>query len=52
VLLNNDGKTLLNKPTDYQNGHDPKVYQAFLECGLEAFKQLQKDGSGERLGIK
>jgi thiol:disulfide interchange protein len=52
VLLNNDGKTLLNKPTDYQNGHDPKVYQAFLECGLEAFKQLQKEGSGERLGIK
>ena len=52
VLLNNDGKTLLNKPTDYQNGHDPKVYQAFLECGLEAFKQLQKEGSGERLGTK
>jgi thiol:disulfide interchange protein len=52
VLLNNDGKTLLNKPTDYQNGHDPKVYKAFLDCGLEAFKQLQKEGSGERLGIK
>jgi len=52
VLMNNDGKTLLNKPTDYANGHDPKVYQAFLDCGLEAFKQLQKDGKGERLGIK
>jgi thiol:disulfide interchange protein len=52
VLMNNDGKTLLNKPTDYTNGHDPKVYQAFLDCGLEAFKQLQKEGSGERLGIR
>ncbi len=52
VLMSNDGKTLLNKPTDYANGHDPKVYQAFLDCGLEAFKQLKKEGGGEQIGLK
>ncbi len=40
VLMHHDGKTLLTEPTDYQRGHDPKVYQNFLECGLTAFKQL------------
>lgn len=52
VLMHNDGKTLLNKPTDYANGNDPKVYKAFLECGLEAFKQLNQGGKGDRLGLK
>ncbi len=52
VLMHHDGKTLLNKPTDYANGNDPKAYKAFLDCGLEAFERLNKDGSGERLGLK
>jgi len=52
VLMHHDGKTLLNKPTDYTNGHDPKAYKAFLDCGLEAFKRMNKDGSGERIGVK
>jgi thiol:disulfide interchange protein DsbD len=52
VLMHNDGKTLLNKPTDYTNGNDPKVYKAFLDCGLETFKRLRQEeaGGGERLG--
>lgn len=41
VLMHNDGKTLLNKPTDYQNGHDPVVYKAFLDCGYETFLSLK-----------
>ncbi len=52
VLMHNDGTTMLTKPSDYAQGHDPAVYKAFLECGLEAFKQMKKDGSGERLGAK
>ncbi|MFN0174613.1 MAG: protein-disulfide reductase DsbD family protein [Saprospiraceae bacterium] len=52
VLMHHDGKTLLNKPTDYANGNDPKAYKAFLDCGLEAFERLNKDGAGERLGVK
>ena len=52
VLMHHDGKTLLNKPTDYANGNDPKAYKAFLDCGLEAFEKLKNKGSGERLGAK
>lgn len=52
VLMHHDGKTLLNKPTDYANGSDPKAYKAFLDCGLETFKRLNSEGSGERLGAK
>jgi len=52
VLMHHDGKTLLNKPTDYTNGSDPKAYKAFLDCGLETFKRLNSEGSGERLGAK
>lgn len=50
VLMHHDGKTLLNKPTDYTNGNDPKVYQAFLDCGLQAFEQLKNEKGGERIG--
>lgn len=53
VLMHYDGKTLLNKPTDYTNGHDPVVYKAFLDCGLDAFKRLsQQNNGGERIGAK
>lgn len=52
VLMHHDGKTLLNKPTDYANGNDPKAYKAFLDCGLEAFKRMEKEGSGERIGVR
>jgi thiol:disulfide interchange protein DsbD len=52
VLMDNDGKTLLNKPTNYDEGKDPVFYKAFLDCGLETFKQLKKPGNGERLGLK
>ena len=52
VLMHHDGKTLLNKPTDYANGNDPKAYKAFLDCGLEAFKRMNTDEGGERIGAK
>jgi thiol:disulfide interchange protein DsbD len=54
VLMHHDGKTLLNKPTNYDQGKDPKFYQSFLECGLDAFKliQQQESGGGERIGLK
>jgi len=50
VLMHHDGKTLLNKPTDYPNGHDPKVYKAFLDCGLENFKRMNEGKFEERIG--
>ncbi|MFN0034704.1 MAG: protein-disulfide reductase DsbD family protein [Saprospiraceae bacterium] len=52
VLMHHDGKTLLTKPTDYPNGHDPKAYKAFLDCGLDAFERLKKDEGGERMGLQ
>ncbi len=36
VLMDNDGKTLLNNPTPYTP--DVKEYEAFLDCGLKTFK--------------
>jgi thioredoxin-related protein len=50
VLMHHDGKTLLNKPTDYANGNDPAVYKAFLDCGLESFKRVNEEKYGERIG--
>lgn len=50
VLMHNDGKTLLNKPTDYTNGHDPVVYKAFLDCGLDAFQDLKNKEEKELIG--
>ncbi|MBL7802835.1 MAG: thioredoxin family protein [Saprospiraceae bacterium] len=41
VLMHNDGTTLLNQPTDYQKGHEPDVYKAFLDCGYNAFLSLK-----------
>jgi thiol:disulfide interchange protein DsbD len=52
VLMHNDGKTLLNKPTDYANGNDPVVYKAFLDCGLAAFRQLKEKEGKELIGAK
>lgn len=52
VLMHNDGKTVLNKPTDYANGHDPNVYKAFLDCGLENFKRVNEEKYGERIGAR
>ena len=46
VLMHHDGKTLLNKPSDYATGHNPKVYKAFLDCGIANFKQITADGGG------
>ena len=48
VLMHHDGKTLLNKPTDYPGGHNPQAYKAFLDCGFEAFQRL-KDKEGKEL---
>jgi thiol:disulfide interchange protein len=42
VLMDNDGKTLLNRPTDYNGGKEVAAYSAFLQCGLDAFKSLKK----------
>lgn len=36
VLMDNDGKTLLNKPVAFTP--DVEAYKAFLDCGLAAFK--------------
>lgn len=52
VLMHNDGKTLLNKPTDYREGHDPKVYKAFLDCGYETFQQLAAQENKGLIGAK
>jgi thiol:disulfide interchange protein len=52
VLMHHDGKTLLNNPTDYANGHDPSAYKAFLDCGLENFKRVNENKSGERIGLR
>lgn len=41
VLMHHDGKTLLNKPTDYQYGGNPVAYKAFLDCGYETFLSLK-----------
>jgi len=47
VLMHNDGKTLLNKPTDYTNGNDPVAYKSFLDCGFDAFQRLKnEEGKG------
>lgn len=40
VLMHHDGKTLLNQPRGYTP--DVDEYRSFLECGLEAFVQLQE----------
>lgn len=52
VLMHNDGKTLLNKPTDYANGHDPAVYKAFLDCGYDAFQRLKNGQEKELIGAR
>ncbi|MBL7782521.1 MAG: thioredoxin family protein [Saprospiraceae bacterium] len=52
VLMHNDGKTLLNKPTDYREGHDPKVYKAFLDCGYESFQRLAAQENKGLIGAK
>lgn len=50
VLMHHDGKTVLNTPTDYARGNDPKVYKAFLDCGLENFNRVNEEKYGERIG--
>ncbi len=52
VLMHNDGKTLLNEPSNYDKGKDPVVYKSFLDCGLQAFERMKNEGGGERLGVK
>ena len=40
ILMHNDGTTLLTRPVAYT----PEVakYEAFLNCGLQAFKDIKK----------
>lgn len=52
VLMHNDGKTLLNKPTDYTNGKDPAAYKAFLDCGYDTFQRLKNGEGKELIGAK
>lgn len=52
VLMHNDGKTLLNKPTDYPVGHDPKAYKAFLDCGYESFQRLKDQENKALIGSR
>ncbi len=40
ILMDNDGKTLLTRPTGYTP--NVKEYEVFLACGLSAFKELKK----------
>jgi thiol:disulfide interchange protein DsbD len=45
VLMSNDGKTVLNQPRAYTP--DETQYQAFLDCGYEAFQKMKvSDGKG------
>ncbi|HNG90187.1 MAG TPA: thioredoxin family protein, partial [Saprospiraceae bacterium] len=50
VLMHHDGKTLLNKPTDYANGHNPEVYKAFLDCGYETFLKIKDKAPAGLIG--
>jgi thiol:disulfide interchange protein DsbD len=51
VLMHHDGKTLLNQPRGYTP--DADTYQAFLDCGYDAFQRLQSGGgSQEMLGAR
>ncbi|HRI62164.1 MAG TPA: cytochrome c biogenesis protein CcdA, partial [Saprospiraceae bacterium] len=52
VLMHNDGKTLLNKPTTYSEGSDPVVYKAFLDCGFDSFQRLKSGADKELIGAK
>jgi len=52
VLMHNDGKTLLNRPTDYTNGQDPVFYKSFLDCGLDAFQRLKNGAQEGMIGAK
>lgn len=40
VLMDNDGKTLLTRPTAYTP--DANEYEVFLNCGVQAFKSLKR----------
>jgi thiol:disulfide interchange protein DsbD len=40
ILMDNDGKTLLTRPTAYTP--NVKEYEVFLNCGLSAFKGIKK----------
>lgn len=46
ILMDNDGKTLLTRPTDYTP--DVPTYENFLNCGLQAFKELEKRRKAEK----
>jgi thiol:disulfide interchange protein DsbD len=40
ILMHNDGTTLLTRPVAYTP--DAPKYEAFLNCGLQAFKDMKK----------
>ncbi len=48
VLMNNDGKTLLNQPRGSTFNADE--YQAFLDCGYDAFQRVKDGKSKEMIG--
>ena len=48
VLMDNDGKTLLNQPRGFTP--DVDAYKAFLDCGYEAFQRIKDGRSKEMLG--
>jgi thiol:disulfide interchange protein len=48
VLMDNDGKTVLNQPVPYTP--DVDTYKAFLDCGYEAFKQVKEAQGRELIG--
>ncbi len=48
VLMDNDGQTLLSQPRGYMpNARD---FQHFLECGLDAYKQLSMQNREQQIG--
>jgi thiol:disulfide interchange protein DsbD len=50
VLMSNDGKTVLNQPRAYTP--DDQQYQAFLDCGYEAFKKVSSTESTGLIGAR
>jgi thiol:disulfide interchange protein DsbD len=48
VLMHHDGQTLLNQPVGYMPNVD--AYQAFLDCGYDAFQRIKNKGSEALLG--
>ncbi len=50
VLMHSDGKTLLSQPRGFTPNADE--YEAFLNCGYDAFQRVKSGGAKEMIGMK